>query len=100
MSYHDRMPETEQITSALQSINWPQFVKDREWKLDVDSTGDEALWLWIVVSDPKAIEEDDSSAWTDLRQTIRDALSAKGIRLWTYIRVKAESEREESTKRP
>jgi hypothetical protein len=92
------MTETDRIEATLSSIKWPPFVKDREWKVDVDSTGDKALWVWVIVSDPKDIEAA-SSAWTSLRQTIREALSAGGIGLWPYIRVKAESEREEQAKR-
>lgn len=86
-----RRAETERIEAALNAVPWPAFVTGREWKRDTDSTGDEAIWIWVVVPAYEVIEAN-RSAWTELRETIRETLLAKGVDFWPYIRLKAENE--------
>jgi len=87
----------ERVKAALDNVDWPSFVKHREWQIDVDSTGEEALWIWVFVSDPEEIRAEASSSWRGLRQAIRKALTDNGVQLWPYVR--ARSENEQPTKR-
>ena len=83
----DRRTETERIEAALKAVPWPPFVKEREWKRDWDWVGDEGIWIWVVVSDFSEIETD-APSWSDLPQSIREALWAEGLDLRVYLRVK------------
>lgn len=93
MSYAEdrRRAEIARIEAALDAVPWPPFVTGREWKLDIDSTGDEAIWIWVVVPTYEVIEAN-RPAWRALRRAIRETLPAKGVALWPYIRLKAENE--------
>jgi len=93
MSYAEdrRRAEIERIEAALDAVPWPPFVTGREWKRDTDSTGDEAIWIWVVVPTYEVIEAN-AAAWRALRRLIRETLPAKGVDLWPYIRLKAENE--------
>jgi len=88
------MTESERIESALDAVHWPNFVVDREWRLDLDSTGDKALWIWVIVSDTRQGDPESSTTWSQLRHEIRGALAAKSLEFWPYIRMKAQSDRE------
>lgn len=83
----ERRTETERIEAALKAVDWPAFVKEREWNRGWDWAGEEAIWIWVVVSDFSEIEAG-SDSWSDLPQSIREALSAEGLELWVYLRVK------------
>jgi hypothetical protein len=86
-----RRDEIERIEAALNAVPWPSFVTGREWKLDIDSTGKEAIWIWVVVPDYEDIEQN-RPAWTELRGAIQETLLAKGVDLWPYVRARTESE--------
>jgi hypothetical protein len=83
----DRRTETERIEAALKAVPWPAYVREREWKRDWDWAGDEAIWIWVVVSDFSEIEAS-SPSWRLLPRSIREALSAEGLDLRVYLRVK------------
>jgi hypothetical protein len=83
----DRRPETERIEAALKAVPWPPYVTEREWNRDWDWAGDEGIWIWVVVSDFSEIEAYPPS-WSDLPRAIREALSAEGLDLRVYLRVK------------
>jgi hypothetical protein len=85
------MTETERVEAALKAVAWPPFVKDRKWEVDVDSTGDRAIWIWVAVSGPDGSGAD-AASWDRMRQSIQEALSANGLNLWPYVRVMDESE--------
>jgi hypothetical protein len=93
MSYAEdlRRKETERIEAALDAVPWPPFVTGREWKRDTDSTGDEAIRIWVVVPTYEVIEAN-RPAWTELREAIHETLQANGVDFWPYIRLKAEDE--------
>lgn len=82
-----RPTETERIEAALRAVPWPDYVTEREWNRGWDWTGDEAIWIWVVVSDFSEIEAG-SLSWIDLPQSIRKALSEEGLHLLVYLRVK------------
>ena len=83
----DRRPEKERIEAALKAVAWPAYVREREWKRDWDWTGDEAIWIWVIVSDFSEIEVD-APSWSDLPRSIREALLDEGLELEVYLRVK------------
>lgn len=93
MSYAEdrRRAEIARIEAALDAVPWPPFVTGREWKLDIDSTGKEAIWIWVVVPTYETVEANEE-AWTAMCDAIHDTLPAKGVDLWPYIRLKTERE--------
>jgi hypothetical protein len=83
----DRRTEQERIEAALKAVPWPPYVAEREWSRGWDWTGDEAIWIWVVVSDFSEIEAG-SESWRRLPESIREALLDQGLELEVYLRVK------------
>ena len=69
----------------------PNQVTQLRYKLGVDSTGDEAIWVWVEMPDNAP---DTVWSWESrekMRDTIRLAIEAAGLEPWVYVRF-AESE--------
>ena len=71
----------------MRAVPWPDYVTEREWNRGWDWVGDEAIWIWVVVSEFSEIEAYPPS-WRQVPQSIREALSAEGLDLMVYLRVK------------
>jgi hypothetical protein len=59
-------------------------------KIGTDSTGDPAIWIWIILKDTALAE-----AWPrreDLRLWAEKAVRAAGIEHWVYIAFRTETE--------
>lgn len=83
----DRRTEQERIEAALKAVPWPPYVTEREWNRGWDWTGDEAIWIWVVVSDFSEIEAG-APSWSGLPRSTREALLDQGLELEVYLRVK------------
>lgn len=78
------------VDEALKEAHLPEYVVDKRVKLDLDSTGEQAVWIWVVLSDEKQDLPSEQAA--KIRDSIRHALRHAGIELWTYVRFRTESE--------
>ncbi len=78
------------VDQALQGAELPEYAVGKRLRLDLDSTGERAVWIWVVLSDDK--EDLPSEEVAEIRNSIRNALKGAGIDLWTYLRFRTESE--------
>jgi hypothetical protein len=86
------MSEEEVIAKALKSVQSSKHVTLRH-KLDEDSAGEEALWVWVILDD-KVVEDPVKfhSTATGVREAIQSELKRQGVARWPYIRFRSASE--------
>lgn len=84
--------EAKQIREALEGIKFPQFVLNWEFELGPDSTGEPAVWVWVIVDDAAGEEEGFTKAALKLEEQIREALLAAGVARWPYVRFRTATE--------
>jgi hypothetical protein len=77
--------EIKQVRDALEKITFPEGVLSYEFELGDDSTGDPAVWVWVVVDE----RLDDTKAFLpmtlEIEDKIRKALAAAGSTRWPYV---------------
>ena len=78
------------VDQALQGAELPEYVLEKRFQMGVDTTGDRAVWIWVVLSDDK--EDVPSEEVAQIRNSVRGALKGAGIDMWTYLRFRTESE--------
>ncbi len=73
----------------------PESVLELRFETGEDSSGDEALWVWVVFKDEVAENEDVLlSNVNDVREILRDAVRQLGIKRWPYVRFRTNSDLE------
>jgi hypothetical protein len=79
------------IYDVLKRQPFPEYVQDFAVRIGRDSTGDPAVWIWVIIRDEvggkgffKRVPE--------VEQRIEAALRRAHIDLWPYIRFRTESE--------
>ncbi len=85
---------TEGIESALRKVKGlPAPVQGWRVETGEDSTGNEAVWVWVTLKD----EDLDSETTTQVRSLVRDAVHRKlgKPEPWVYVRFRGASETEE-----
>jgi len=80
---------TSKAREVVDRTKLPPFVVDRRVELDVDSTGETAVWIWIIVADDTELAADDVSS---LRNALRAELRRADVELWPYVRIRTRSE--------
>lgn len=91
----DAMSETQDIRDALEKASLSDIVADISHRLDEDSTGAPAVWIWVVVDDHAAANNAFSLEAEKIRNAIREALQSAGIDRWPYVRFRTRSEKAE-----
>jgi len=84
--------ELEQVRDALESVQFPEFVLSWDFELGEDSTGDPAVWVWVIVRDDAADRPDFTKVSTGVEWKIREAFVAKGLGRWPFVRFRTASE--------
>lgn len=84
--------ELQKVQEALQRIKYPNFVRNFEFELRTDSTGDPAVWVWVFVDDSAAQREEFTEMGSEVEERIRNALSEAGITRWPYVRFRTPAE--------
>ena len=49
-------PDIEQVAEATRSVRWPSYVQGAQFRFGSDSSGDPAVWIWLVLNDDVEIE--------------------------------------------
>lgn len=82
----------DQIETRLDGSVLPQKAAIADWQIQTgrDSTGDPAVWVFVVVRDDllRLFQE----TWTAMRQQISDAVAEEAPDAFTCIRMQLESE--------
>jgi hypothetical protein len=84
--------ESAEIRRIVMSLKFPTGVLTWEFEIGADSTGDPALWLWIIVDDAVADDGEFPRFSADIQDRIRRALRERRIERWPYIRFRTASE--------
>jgi hypothetical protein len=76
-------------------VRWPDYVKGVQFRFGNDSSGDPAVWIWLVLKDDVDIESPSVQAeLSPVREAYRNAIQRAGIERWPYISVRTRSEAE------
>ena len=70
------------------------------WEPIVDSGGDDALWLWVVLHDSTSDQEREWDVLEPVEDVIRDALARVDPGRFPYIWYRTEAEMKEESWRP
>ncbi len=82
------------ITGLFASGAFPDFVATFDLQVENDSTGDPAVWVWLIVDDAA----DENLAFHAIRpaqQTIADRLAELGIERFVYLSIRSVNEQRE-----
>jgi hypothetical protein len=83
-----------QVNNALRRGRFPSTVRDFAVKVGDDSTGEKAVWVWVIVSD-EVDDEDFKKGIGEIKQGVEDALRRAGIDLYPYVRFRTMAEQKE-----
>jgi hypothetical protein len=61
----------------------------------VDSDGEDALRVWVILDEKVKVEKLDGDDITAVKRTIHDRIRELGVELWPYIRMTKQSELDE-----
>jgi hypothetical protein len=61
----------------------------------VDTDGEDALRVWVILDESVEVEDLNGNDITDLKMAIHDRLLQQGVELWPYIRFAKQSELDE-----
>jgi hypothetical protein len=81
------------LDPSLLGLREPPRVVRIELEEGFDSTGDPALYIWVLLDDETAL--DDDVTWQNVKQidrTIRETLRGADEQRWPYVRFRTESE--------
>jgi hypothetical protein len=61
----------------------------------VDTDGEDALRVWVILDEGVEVEKLNGRGLTDLTMAIHDRLRELGVELWPYVRMAKQSELDE-----
>ena len=86
-----RQPTPTELDAAL-SKRRPRHVSRVVTRIGPDSTGDPAVWIWIILKDTSLAEAWARSNREELRRWAERAVRKAGIDHWAYITFRTETE--------
>jgi hypothetical protein len=92
----DLFPDVEsfRIASILRQMKLPETVVDLKHEFGIDSSGEPAVWIWVVLQDAVAGRPTFFSETQEIRERIKSVLRREGVRRWPYIRFRTASEQQ------
>jgi hypothetical protein len=84
--------ETRRLRAAMSEVQFPPEVLTWEFEFGRDSTGDPAVWIWVLVDDAAANDPGFTTVSTRLQREIQQALQRAGLDRWPYVRFRTASE--------
>jgi len=89
------LPTTEEVRrlrAAMREVHFPPGALTWEFEFGQDSSGDPAVWIWVVVDDAAVDEATFANATTRFSREIRGMLQKVGLDRWPYVRLRTASE--------
>ena len=80
--------ETDKIQAMLESKHWDPPVHAWRVESDIDSLGDQALWVWVVYD----VKEVDLDAAHQAERKIQSLILEAGDERWVYVRFRTREE--------
>lgn len=89
------MRKRDEIRKAIDAVAWPEYVVDHFERIDLDSSGMPAVWVWVIVNDTAPKRKSFRSDAAEIRSNIRESLQKAGVEEWAYVRFRTKSEQKE-----
>jgi hypothetical protein len=90
--YFPTPQELDRLRIAMRSVRFPDFVQTWDHEFGRDSTGEPAVWIWVVVDDDAPDDATFTTTTTRLQREIHRALDRAGLDRWPYVRFRTFSE--------
>jgi hypothetical protein len=84
--------ETRRLRAAMSELPFPPEVLTWEFEFGRDSTGEAAVWIWVLVDDAAANDARFTTTSDRLQREIRQSLQRTGLDRWPYVRFRTASE--------
>jgi hypothetical protein len=81
--------EARAIGDILQAHPWPVPVKGFELEFGEDSTGDPAVWIWLMIADDEQPSSQKMRELSQFRREVQSAITAAGVSRWLHVRFRA-----------
>jgi hypothetical protein len=76
--------------------NFPDYCIGFDYRVGSDSTGDPAIWVWVIVADETDVVSDEFIGFLDtVRRMVWDGLAKVKSDRWPFVRVRTVSEERE-----
>ncbi len=94
--FHEVSQEVIPAIEHTLAEDWvPDFVVRYDCEVGTDSTGDPAVWVWLIVTDEATKDDRVFQSLGPLRNAIMQSLRARGVDSWVYLSVRTVSEQGE-----
>jgi hypothetical protein len=70
----------------------PPAIWELRFETDEDSSGDDAVWIWVVLKDDAARKDVFQTNVRSIRRLLTDAVTELGIKQWPYVHFRTDSE--------
>lgn len=80
------------LAQALDQLDRPRWVRRIAVEEALDSDGEPAFWIWLVLAPEMPDQETAQPILFDLRQRIRGMLSQQAPGMWAYIRIREDGD--------
>jgi hypothetical protein len=77
----------ESIETALKKLARPTSVMDLRVLPGQDATGDDAIWVWLMVSPGAALERGPREQLLEFKRRVQAEVAQQVPSLWTYVRI-------------
>jgi hypothetical protein len=83
--------ESKKVERALRNVAFPPWAVNWDYELGTSEEGDDAVWV-NVFAEVNVARSDYGRFSSQIIPTIRQALSAEGVRRWPYVRLRTATE--------
>jgi hypothetical protein len=82
---------------SLESLRLPKTprVVEIRHKLGRDWSGDEAVWIWLILDDETRAKDWDFRRLKPLIERVEEAVARSPLEVWPYVAVRSKSEQDE-----
>jgi hypothetical protein len=86
--------EARAIQDILKGRPWPPAVKGFELEFGEDSTGDPAVWVWLMIDDDVSPPAEKIKELGRFRRGLVSAIMDAGLSHWPYVRFRTRQSEE------
>jgi hypothetical protein len=85
--------ELDRLRAAMRTVRFPpDVVESWDYEFGLDSSGDPAVWIWLVVDDRAADDPAFTATTARLQREILQSLQRAGVSRWPYVRFRTISD--------
>lgn len=95
MNTRDRDTELKETLKEKLGGRYPDHVIDVVTRHVTDSTGDPAVWVWVVLKDESLLDDSHRDRLEEIRAAAKDAVRSTGAGEWPYVTFRTRAEQEQ-----